>query len=539
MRKELSLLLLAVFLCLIFRLGSWGVAETSEARYSDISRVMNDTGDLLHPVLLHVRHYHKPPLTYIITGFGYKLFGQNSFGTRFFLVIAFLIQIYCVYFIAIRLLKSHERAPLLAAIIYTTIPLIFSAARILTTDTFLTTFVLCAILQWIVYKQDNNRIYLYLFAVFMALGFLTKGPLILLFVLPVMISYSLVFKEQNKKFSIHTILALALFLVVGLSWYVALIRENPEFLNYFLGTQTVDRIATDRFHRGKPIWYFIAFAPLVSLPWIPIWAYLYIPKVRTWKFKRNLSWIFGFSLALPLIVLSLSTSKLILYILPMFGLFSVWLSKLIVEASSKQQRVIKQLGFLFYAFIALGLSIAPFLPIPDIHIPKFISLVGVILGLLLYYFYNRAAWEAVSQLAYSGLLSMLVLIVFSTYYYSENEIEIKSTLPIANFLKEHNLGDKKILVYNQFLPSLQFNLTKDVYSFNDHNRKLDRESQFQPNEEWKQFYFDGEDLDTERLDQFFDQGTVLISKQDDNFVYQKLVEHYEHVENMGNWEIHY
>ena len=96
--------------------GSWGVLESSEARYAEISREMLNSGDLLHPRLLGIFHFHTPPLTYIITALGLKLFGINPFGARFFLMIAFLIQIYMVYRIA-KIIFGGSSKPLYAAII--------------------------------------------------------------------------------------------------------------------------------------------------------------------------------------------------------------------------------------------------------------------------------------------------------------------------------------------------------------------------------------------------------------------------------------
>jgi 4-amino-4-deoxy-L-arabinose transferase-like glycosyltransferase len=45
----------------------WGVIETSEARYAEIANEMFYSSDYLHPSLLNIYHYHKPPLTYWIT----------------------------------------------------------------------------------------------------------------------------------------------------------------------------------------------------------------------------------------------------------------------------------------------------------------------------------------------------------------------------------------------------------------------------------------------------------------------------------------
>ena len=72
-------------LVLFFNLNSWSVTESSEARYAEISKEMLDTGDWIHPQLMGIYHYHKPPMTYWITAVSYKIFGVTPFAARFFL----------------------------------------------------------------------------------------------------------------------------------------------------------------------------------------------------------------------------------------------------------------------------------------------------------------------------------------------------------------------------------------------------------------------------------------------------------------------
>src|SRR4051812_5513543 len=117
-RERLFLLMLVYFAVVSFAgIGSWGVIETSEARYAEISREMADSNDWLHPTLLDVHHYHKPPLTYWITAIGLKVFGVNGVGVRFFLQVAFLVQIYLVYRIGSMILHN-DNAGLLSSVIY-------------------------------------------------------------------------------------------------------------------------------------------------------------------------------------------------------------------------------------------------------------------------------------------------------------------------------------------------------------------------------------------------------------------------------------
>lgn len=126
--RNAFLLILSVFaLLLCYRLGGWGVLETSEARYAEMSWEMYRTGDLLHPTFLQLRHYHKPPLTYAITAGAYQLFGPSPFAARFFLQLGLLVQLLLVYRIGRMVFQDRARARL-ATLIYLSFPILRLAA---------------------------------------------------------------------------------------------------------------------------------------------------------------------------------------------------------------------------------------------------------------------------------------------------------------------------------------------------------------------------------------------------------------------------
>ncbi len=92
-----SIFIVLCTLLLFINVGTYGVVESSDARYAEISREMLESGDYIHPTLLNIQHYHKPPLTYQLTALGYQIFGVNELGARFFLQLSLLIQLLLVY----------------------------------------------------------------------------------------------------------------------------------------------------------------------------------------------------------------------------------------------------------------------------------------------------------------------------------------------------------------------------------------------------------------------------------------------------------
>ncbi|GIV35869.1 MAG: hypothetical protein KatS3mg032_0248 [Cyclobacteriaceae bacterium] len=316
-------------LLMLFTGNLWGPLETSEARYAEISREMYESGDWLHPALLNIKHYHKPPVTYWITAAAYKLFGVNFFAFRFFLVVAWVIQ--CVLMVKIaRLLFEDDETAWLSGCIFGTFPLVLAASRGLTTDMYLLTFILAAVFSWIKFVRTGGVLWLYAFMAFLGLGFLTKGPVALLLPAAVVISLLRWRKIPDTPF-LHRAGALLAFLVLGFGWFILLVTENVRLLDYFFFRHFVDRVAdASVFSRSKPFYYYLAMLPALALPWlVPL-----ISKARlTFKNPGNtvIRHLLIYWFLLPLLVFSAASSKLPLYILPLFPALSLYLAFVMKE----------------------------------------------------------------------------------------------------------------------------------------------------------------------------------------------------------------
>ena len=262
--KNILIILVVCSFVLFFKLGSYAVIESSEARYAEIGRAMFLSDDYIHPNLMGVQHYHKPPITYQITALGYKLFGVNPFGARFFLQIALLIQLFLVYKLTWALTKEKTTA-IWASLIYFSFPIVIISVRNLTTDAYLNTSALLAMYFWVVYKSTSKVRYLYAFTLSLALGFLTKGPVI--FIVPIVfVLFYNNYIQVKIRFSINHLFSWLLFFGIGFSWYAYLYIENNHLLDYFIGNQTLDRFAKSDFGRTEPFWYFIIATPFSGLP---------------------------------------------------------------------------------------------------------------------------------------------------------------------------------------------------------------------------------------------------------------------------------
>lgn len=493
--RNLYLLLFFATIVLFTNISAWGVTETSEARYAEISREMTVSGDYIHPTLLGISHYHKPPLTYWITAVAYHLFGPSAFSARFFLQLAVLLQLLLVYRIGIHLYADRQTA-FWAVCIYFSFPELIIGARGLTTDLYLATTVLAAVYFWMIYRTYGKLSFMYLFYGALTAGFLLKGPVC--FIVPVIavIAYNRA-TPAPRKFGIHHVIAFLAFLVLSMSWFIALYIQDPDFFEYFVVEHTVNRFATNEFGRKQPFWFYLAIVPLTSFPWF----FMLLTRIRAIGKKQIsttqflLLWVL-----IPLVFFSLSTSKLVLYVLPIYPGIALLGAKLWKEEIQRGKGWM--LAFILFSILIGGTLLI--LPLTDpgiVYAAWNYTLAGLItlfsLGLLYRVLRNR--WQK-SYLVYASVGLTSLLMIFATFFFQENSRKVHDQRNVAAFV-DHLPGIQTIYVYNELMPSISFHLQREIVSIDDGDHKLDRETQFEQNDRWKQFLITPAQLEGRPIDE--------------------------------------
>lgn len=502
------LVAVAVLSVLMLSTGnSWGVIETSEARYAEISREMYRSGDWLHPRLLNIHHYHKPPVTYWLTAAAYSLFGVNPFAARFFLVASFALQVLLVYNIARRLFLRDDVA-FYSSLVYATLPIVLISVRGLTTDAYLTTFILLALYFGVSFLETRRFTFLYGMAFALGLGFLTKGPVVL--VVPLLAMAGL-WRHYRAAMPLKVATtSTLLFFTVGFSWFVFLVSEDGRFADYFFFRHFVERLShAEVFARREPWYYYLPILPAVSLPWIVFFIGGLFNGHTTGngiaKAKRMAVWW----VLIPLVVFSLSSSKLVLYILPLFIGFSLVTGYFLAERISAR---------LFWIFTAVVLLVeAALIAIPvfagNFHtdtvliITSALALLATLVVLLL-----RVSREL--RLSILGVVFAVHLVLFSARFFHLNSGEVNSSSAVTTFIEQEGLRDRTIVVYDELLPSIAFHLDKEIVSVYAADRSLKRETQFEQDSRWKGYLIDSSEPDgVDELKSLLATKSVVIVKK--------------------------
>lgn len=541
MKNKFYLVLALIFICLNIGLGSWGLTESSEARYAEIGREMAISGDYLHPRLLGIQHYHKPPVTYYITAIGYHLFGTNEFGARFFLCVALVLQIFFVYKIALLLFRD-EKVAFSAGIIYFCLPLSLVAARNLTTDAYLTTFILWSLYYWLLRKKGRPVLFLYGFYLILGIGFLTKGPVVLLPVLVFIICWKIFYKDPLKV-TLHNLLGTLLFLAVSASWFVAVIIDVPALWDYFIKDQIIKRsLHAEKFHRQEPFWYYFVFAPLVGLPWL---LFTLAGFVRNYKgiFKtRSVEGILSVSIGVLLLIFSLFSSKLILYILPIFPFIALLGAKLLPKTSARSLKVYRWVYMALLFLLAGGLIFLNFYDKFDIDLWWSLAILILVLASATWLYRSFRTLENMRVLALGFVFTIGLLFTYHLFA-ANNPNPINSIKEVTSFIKEQKPDHNRVIVYDYLLPSAAFYLDEEIVTVNKKNFNTHREIRFEEGEAYKEDFIDLEqEGEAQRFRDLLEQKENVLIKRKKTQIPEEFQPELQKLPNrkeIGKWEIYY
>jgi len=330
--------LLALVMALAF-LGSRPIWDPDEGRYSNVALMMLDSGDWLDPARHpETNHWTKPPLTYWLVAASVKTFGHATWAVRLPVALAYLACVLAVMRIARWLVPGREA---LAGLVYATMALPLTASQILTTDFVMTawqTLAMAAFARARFGPSEHAARWRVAMCALFGLAFLTKGPPALLPLLAIA-ALGMLAPAPGRLAWGTRIACVAAFLAMALPWYVNVTLRHPGLLEYFLGTEVVERVAGDMGRNGAWYGWFIVYAPtliLGSLPWtrdLARWLRATAARLHDWRVRAardaDAGWLLLAAwIALPLLVFCLARSRLPLYLLPLFAPFALAIAAL-------------------------------------------------------------------------------------------------------------------------------------------------------------------------------------------------------------------
>src|SRR5579862_4068899 len=307
-------------------LGSYRLFNPDEGRYAEIPREMVASGDWVTPRLNNLKYFEKPPLQYWATAVTYELFGEHQWTARLWVALTGFLGLLLTAWIGTRLYGALTGA--LAALVQAGALLYLGLARISTLDMGLTATLELALVGLLLLVQrgrsaEGTRLGALLLAIGVTLAFLSKGLVGILIPGTVAVCYLVIRRDWNlilRARPLWTLLALAL-LAAPWVWLVA--HRNPNFAQFFFVHEQFSRFLTRVHARYQPDWFFVPVLLLGYMPWTPL-----LPAIakRSWTDSRTgdgASLLLAIWAVFSFVFFSLSQSKLIPYILPMFPALSL------------------------------------------------------------------------------------------------------------------------------------------------------------------------------------------------------------------------
>lgn len=468
-RKTAFAVLLLVFFLLsyILPLGARDLVVPDETRYGEIPREMIAGGDWVVPHLNGVRYFEKPVMGYWVHAGSLLVFGENNFAVRFPSALAVGLSALLIFLSVRRATGGRDRdggfAAILAPLIFLSCFEVFGVGNTAVLDS-LFSFLLTACITAFSFAAEEQpgsfrgKGFLLLAGLACGLSFLTKG--FLAFAVPVLtlVPYLAVQRRYVDVFRMSWLPMLTA-IVVALPWGILIHLKEPDFWRYFFWNEHIRRFMADNAQHKESFWVFFLTAPCMFIPWtcvIPAAVQGIKAKLLEQGRHNRLMMLSICWLVLPFLFFSLSSGKLLTYILPCFPPFAILMAFGLVHIlGEKLPNRLFQGGVAVNA-VLFGLILVAFPCVqffgfngfrPYAQSWKMMMIVNGLVFLVLFCFWAFRSQNAHVKLILYGMAPLLLFFVVH-YTIPDLTIEVKSPGPILNQYKQ-GIADADVVISDE------------------------------------------------------------------------------------------
>jgi 4-amino-4-deoxy-L-arabinose transferase-like glycosyltransferase len=311
-----------------------------ETRYAAVAWEMWLRHDFLVPYLNGEAYSHKPPLLFWLMQLSWWLFGVNDWSLRLISPLFSLATLFLSGAVARRFWPERKRVEALTPLVLLGLFLWMIYSTLTMFDMMLAFFALLGIYSLLKLVDSGLSLkYWALLGIAIGGGVLSKGPVILLHILPVALSapWWLGKKSVNfcwKHWYLGLIAAILGGAVIALCWAIpAGIAGGEDYRKAIFLGQTSGRLV-DSFAHRLSWWWYLEILPLLLLPWLlwkPLWGGLRKLSHQDYGIRFCLAW------AIPVfIAFSLVSGKRIHYLLPLIPALALVLARAVDEVTEAE-----------------------------------------------------------------------------------------------------------------------------------------------------------------------------------------------------------
>ncbi|MGZ5029590.1 MAG: ArnT family glycosyltransferase [Methylobacter sp.] len=310
-----------------------------ETRYAAVAWEMWLRNDFLVPYLNGETYSHKPPLLFWLIQLSWWLFGVNDWSLRLITPIFSLAILFLSAAVARTLWPERKQIEALTPMLLLGLLFWMVYSTLTMFDIMLAFFALLGIYSLLrLVDSELSLKYWALLGIAIGGGVLSKGPVILLHILPVALSAPWWLKTacfRWKHWYFGLVGAILFGAAIALCWAIpAGIAGGEAYRNAIFLGQTSGRLVESFAHK-LPWWWYLEILPLLLLPWLlwkPLW--LGLPKLTYQEsgIRFCLAW------AAPVfIAFSLISGKRIHYLLPLVPAAALILARAVDEITEPKR----------------------------------------------------------------------------------------------------------------------------------------------------------------------------------------------------------
>jgi 4-amino-4-deoxy-L-arabinose transferase-like glycosyltransferase len=312
-----SLVWLAIVLATLI---SRSIVPVDETRYVSVAWEMWRHGNFLVPYLNGEPYSQKPPLLFWLINAGWWLWGVNDFWPRLVPALFQLASLYLTSVIARYLWPTLSVSARYAPLILMSFVFWLAYTTAVMFDFLMVFFTLLGALGLILAWQHRAIKGWLLCGLAVGLGVLAKGPVILMYLLPLALLAPWWMGGTNQslgRWYTGLLGALGLGAAIGLGWAIpAASAGGSAYAGQILFSQTADRMVHSFAHQ-RPFWWYFAALPVMLFPWI-LWPTVWKALTGLVRTHRDNGTRFCIAFIIPqLLLFSMISAKQPHYLLPL------------------------------------------------------------------------------------------------------------------------------------------------------------------------------------------------------------------------------
>ena len=282
-----GVLLFAAFILLTYGLEKYGLFEPHEGHFAGVAREMILHRDWVTPTLNGSPYLNKPPLLYWLIATSFSLFGFHEFAARLPIALAGWVGV-VVAWIWSRQLWGVIASRATVILLSTGVGWFIFAHQLLIDELLGALLLAMMYCLWRLSIQPKSHGFFVAVYLLLGLAVLAKGILALAFWAAACGAIALTRRSWQSLQEFRPILGLAISAAVVIPWCIAIERENPGFLQYFLLNENFKRVLDTRWPPDYSVskmspWGYLAVSAVWCLPWMFLLPPALKGVFREWK----------------------------------------------------------------------------------------------------------------------------------------------------------------------------------------------------------------------------------------------------------------